>query len=516
MPEEVREELIAEALPPEYADKFWRLNHLYHIKDEDGQLVPFKLNWAQEILHREQHTLNIILKARQVGITTYIALDFLDDALFTPYLNVGIVAHTRDDCSKIFREKILLPFQHQPDEVRRVRWSTSESTQEVVFNNFSTIRVGTSLRSATNQRLHISEYGITCAKYPEKAREIKTGALNTVPQGQKIWIESTGKGRGGHFHELCKEAMALQQQIKAHERRYGPMDWKFFFFPWWRHPEYETDPQYVVIGPEDQDYFAELAEAQEISLTPEKRAWYVKKRQDQGEDMKQEYPSTPEEAFEASVEGSYWGRLLGVARQEGRICRVAHDPALPVHTFWDLGFDDYTALWFVQFAGQEVHLVNYLEYSGEGLSYYARRLQELKEAEGYLYGEHWGPHDLEQHELGPGTTRTDTARGLGINFRVVPRTGLGEQIEAVRNLLPRCWFDEAQCKTGIQRLENYRKQWNDRFACFTDQPVHDDNSHGASALQCLACSLPLGAGKSTGGMSEADVQRLMQQYGRRL
>jgi hypothetical protein len=295
------------------------------------------------------------------------------------------------------------------------------------------------------------------------------------------------------------------------------MDWKFFFFPWWEHPEYETDPQFVVVGQEDEDYFASLADQHGIKLNEAKKAWYVKKRRDQGDDMKQEYPSTPDEAFEASVEGSYWGALLAKARKEGRIGNVPHDPSLSVHTFWDLGYDDYTVIWFVQFAGQEIHLIDYLEHSGEGLAYYALKLKEKRERWGYVYGEHWGPHDLDQHELGPGATRVTTAKGLGINFEVVPRTNLGEQIQAVRNILHRCWFEETRCKGGVERLENYRRDWNDKLSCFLTHPVHDENSHGASAMQCLACALDLGAGKrSMGTMSSQDVENLIQMYGRRV
>lgn len=504
-----------EGLPEQYQDKAWRLNNLYQIIDKTGQLVPFRLNWAQQILDAEQHDLNLVLKARQLGCTTYIDLDLLDDCLFTPYLNAGIVAHKQTAVKKIFQDKVRFPYEHLPERLQQLRPATAESANELRFGNHSAIRVDTSLRSGTFQRLHISEYGIVCAKYPEKAREIKTGALNTVAQGQKIWIESTAKGRGGHFYELCKQGLALLELVQSRQRELGPMDWKLFFFPWWQHPEYETEAQYAVLGQGDEDYFEELAERHAISLTPEKKAWYVKKRQDQGDDMKQEYPSTPQEAFEASVEGSYWGKLLGQARQQGRIIRVPADPVLPVHTFWDLGFHDYTTIWFVQFSGQEVHVIDYLEHSGEGLAYYARRLQEKAAGNGYVYGEHWGPHDLEHHELGHGTTRKETAASLGINFRVVPRTPLTEQIEAVRNLLHRCWFDEARCQTGVERLENYRKEWNGKFECWSDHPVHDENSHGAAGFQQLALAVGMGAGRSS-SMSEQEVQDLIRRYGRRM
>lgn len=497
-------------------DKYWRLNNLYRVMDKRGNLVPFKFNWAQEILYREKHTLNIILKARQLGCTTFIDLDFLDDCLFESYLTAGIVAHNQKDATSFFQEKILLPYQHLPENLRISHPANSESAQELRFSTYSKIRVGTSLRSATIHRLHVSEYGILCARYPEKAREIKTGALNTVGADQVVWIESTAKGRAGHFHDLCQQAMALMEQIKAGKKKLGPMDWKFFFFPWWEHPEYETEPEYVVIGADDQEYFQELAAKHGVELSDRKKAWYVKKKEVQEEDMLQEFPSTPEEAFEATVEGSYFGKYLSKARKEGRITRVAPEPSALVHTFWDLGHYDPMAIWFVQFVGLGIHLVDYYEFQGEGMAYYFRVLREKAEEFGYLYGEHWAPHDIEIHELGPGTTRRDTALSLGIKFEVVPRTGLVEQRESVRNIFHRCYFDESRCKTGLSRLENYRKEWNEKYGCFTDHHVHDLNSHGASAFQTMGCALQMGAGTRGRGMSEQEVAELMAKYGRRI
>jgi len=498
-------------------DKRWRLNNLYRVMDDQGRLVPFRLNWAQEILHREKHTLNIILKARQLGCTTYINIDYLDDCLFESYLTAGIVAHNEKDAGRFFRDKVLLPYRHLPENIKITHPAIKESAQGLGFSNFSSVHVGTSLRSGTVQRLHISEYGIVCARYPEKAREIKTGALNTVAQGQVIWIESTAKGRGGHFHELCQQAMALLALIKAGQKKLGPMDWKFFFFPWWEHDKYETEPEYVTIGPDDEEYFQELADKHGIQLSDRKKAWYVKKKETQGEDMKQEFPSHPDEAFEASVEGSYFGALVSKARREGRVAKVPPYPAELTHTFWDLGIDDPMAIWFVQFAGLGIHLVDYYEFAGEGMAYYVRMLKERAEKQGYLYGEHWAPHDIEVREIGPGISRKDTAASLGIRFEVVPQTPLVEQREAVRNIFHRCYFDQARCKTGIERLENYRKEWSEKLGCFIDRPVHDMASHGASAFMTMACACKLGAGsRVSGGMSEQDVAELQARYGRRV
>jgi len=208
-------------------------------------------------------------------------------------------------------------------------------------------------------------------------------------------------------------------------------------------------------------------------------------------------------SFQAPLSGSYWGALMDKARKEGRICPVPYDPALATHTFWDLGVDDYTAIWFVQFAGLELHVVDYYEMSGEGLATYARVLEERARKYDLIYGQHWAPHDIEARELGLGQSRRQTAKELGIDFNVVKisafrspgRFFVQEGIESVRNLLNRCWFDEDRCRLGISRLENYRKAWQEKHHCFAPTPLHDENSHGADAFRTLAMALKLGAGK---------------------
>ena len=138
-------------------------------------------------------------------------------------------------------------------------------------------------------------------------------------------------------------------------------------------------------------------------------------------------------SFEAASEGSYYGKLLEQAEQAGRVTRVPWQPELKVDTWWDLGIGDSTAIWFVQRAGLEQHVIDYYECSGEGLAHYAKVLQDR----GYVYGTHWAPHDIEARELGTGKSRLEVARGLGLEFKVAPRLAVEDGIEAVRNLLPR-------------------------------------------------------------------------------
>src|SRR5690606_27201274 len=300
-----------------------------------------------------------------LGFTTVIQLDFLDDCLFIPNTAAGVIAHNREDAEAFFHNKIRFAYDELPPEFKELVPATQDSTRSMRFGNGSSIRVGTSLRSGTFQRLHISEYGKLCAKYPEKAREVKSGALNTVHVGQKIRIESTAEGHSGHFYELCKRA---QDKAKLGEPLTG-LDFKFHFFPWYLDGKYQLADT-VPETRDQQEYFAKLAK-EGVELTRQQRAWYVKKAEQQDEDMKREFPSTPEEAFEASVEGAYFSRQMAKMRSEKRICRI---PILdqPVDTSWDLGVNDDMAITFWQTVGMERRAIDYYENSGEGWAHYAK------------------------------------------------------------------------------------------------------------------------------------------------
>ncbi len=186
---------------------------------------------------------------------------------------------------------------------------------------------------------------------------------------------------------------------------------------------------------------------------------------------------------DAAIRGAYYTAQLAAARTDGRITRVPHDPALPVDTDWDLGIGDATAIWFSQsLRTGEVRVIDYYEHSGEGLPHYVQVLRD----KGYVYGQHWAPHDIQVRELGTGKSRLETAKNHGIAFQIVPNIGLNDGIHAVRLLLPRCWIDEAKCRVGLEALTFYRKVYNERVQAFTERPEHSWASHGADAFRMLA------------------------------
>jgi hypothetical protein len=149
------------------------------------------------------------------------------------------------------------------------------------------------MRSSTLQYLHISEFGKICAKFPDKAREIVTGSLNAIAPGQYVFIESTAEGREGYFYEMCKEAQAAKDSGKE----LSPLDFRFHFFPWHGHKAYRINSENIDLAPTMQGYFSQLEEVLGYLLEPSQRTWYSKRAETQGEDMKREFPSTPDEAF---------------------------------------------------------------------------------------------------------------------------------------------------------------------------------------------------------------------------
>jgi phage terminase large subunit len=198
-----------------------------------------------------------------------------------------------------------------------------------------------------------------------------------------------------------------------------------------------------------------------------------------------QYAQEWETSFEAAIQGAYFGKEMLEAEQQGRISNVPVEKGSLVHTAWDLGIGDSTAIWMVQQVGKEVRVIDYYEASGVGLDHYAKQLQ----AKGYAWGEHIVPHDAAVRELGSGKSRIETLASLGIKVRIAPRLGVDDGINAARLLLARCWFDKGRTADGVELLKQYRRKWNEERKCFEPTPLHDHTSHAADAFRYLALGL---------------------------
>jgi len=195
-----------------------------------------------------------------------------------------------------------------------------------------------------------------------------------------------------------------------------------------------------------------------------------------------QYDHIWEGAFATVFVGAYYVKEMIAARESNRIRTVKVEPGIPVHTVWDLGIGDSTAIWFFQMVGTEIRVVDFVEDHGKGLPYYAG----LLDAKGYEYGDDWVPHDAKVRELGTGRTRVETLQILGRKPRLVPHHTLMDGINAVRQTLPFCWFDKDRTEYGLDALRQYRSEYDEDNLVFRDKPLHDWTSHAADAFRYLS------------------------------
>lgn len=464
----------------------WRLNNLYHIINEQGEDVLFQMRPQQEKFFDDFWFFNIILKARQLGFTTMIDIMALDYAIFRPNFTSIIIAETKEKSADIFSAKVVYPYEHLPKELRDWCPVVQHSADgELHFGNGSCIKVMVSARSGTCQFLHVSEFGPVCAKSPGKAQEILTGSFPAVHAGSFCFVESTAMGNSGHFFDMVQRAKSKQLQGRALDKR----DFKLHFFPWHEDKKYVADPRTVVIPRRLLDYFDKLYNSYGVELSEEQMAWYTIQEDIYHEKMKQEYPSYVDEAFEVVQDGSYYGRAFQKIYAENRICKLPVDPYLPVFTAWDLGMSDETSIWFFQFYGKEIRVIDFYSNNGEGLAHYIAVLRD----KGYRYARHFAPHDIAVRELSSGVSRLETARKLGIEFERIPtNVDLMGGVENVREMLGYCYFDESATESGRKALEAYKKEWDEKHGCYKSHPLHDWSSHAADSFRTMAQAWKMG------------------------
>jgi hypothetical protein len=191
--------------------------------------------------------------------------------------------------------------------------------------------------------------------------------------------------------------------------------------------------------------------------------------------------------FESAILGAYFGKEMRQLTDDGRIRDVEYDPLFPVHTAWDLGYSDDTAIWFFQVVHGEIRCLDYHSSNGQPVAFYAGIIQSREKERGYVYGTHWLPHDARAKTL---SSNRSVIEQLGDkiplkSIKITPNLKLQDGIQASRLALTRTWFDH-KCADGIECLRQYQREYDEDKKVFRDKPRHDWTSHGADAFRYLA------------------------------
>jgi len=482
--------LIGQTRPVRFADqRFWEGKEFPGKRSGIGweKIVSIKPLGPRELVDMQTSTGTFIAEGFVSHNSTLVQLLMLDQCLWVPGMQVGMIAHRLDDAKRLFREKALFAYDHLPDLIKDHVPLVTRSATEAVFKNKSSFIVGTSLRSGTYRILHISEHGKLCAQFPEKAREVKTGALNTVPPKGMIFIESTAEGQSGDYYDFCQDAIALEKSGSPLTQQH----YRFHFYPWFHCARYTlplADAETVVIPEKFARYFESLEKNHGIELTIGQKAWYVLKAATQHEDMKREMPSFAKEAFEAVVEGAIFGDQIELANDDQRIGHKPPLPGFPVYTFWDIGIGDHTAIWLVQFLPNNMKrfIASYANHN-LALPHYTNWLQTKAHELKITYRGHVLPHDgVNRDKITAEAYDLALKRLTGVPVLVMPATDPNLGINELRNQFPFFEFDEVQCADGLSAIKSYQWDRDEKADMNKRKPKHNWASHRADAMRTMA------------------------------
>jgi len=472
--------------------KLWRLNNIYWIIDKDGMKFQFLMNYAQHVVYAAslRHPRIIILKSRQQGISTFWLISYEDDAIFNTDYNIGMLAQGLEEAGTLLtRSK--LAWDNFPMPIRELFniHLIADNTKQMGFSNGSTIFIRTSFRSATLQRLHVSELGKIANKDPKKAKELKTGTMQAIAAGHTVVIESTAEGTDNMFSQMWDEAVNFAGKNRPPKAFYP------VFLSWTSDPDCNLNLEQV-IDKEADDYFTSVEQELGIELTLTQKWFWVQQKAELGEDIGQEYPATPEEAFASVRDGTYYARQYRkevIGRK--RLVPKLYDPTLPVYCAIDLGLDDDTVLVFFQVMGREWRIIDEYHNSGEHLGHYATVLTTMP----YRVKRIFLPHDSRAKSMQTRMSVFGILKKLGLPVVALKRTDVADGIENVRKMLLNLWIDE-KLTYVTQTFLNYTKEWDDRLGKWKGKPLHNKWSDPADAIRYMAVS---GVGELKSDFEEA-------------
>lgn len=472
-------------------DKKWRLNHLYKIRNKAGEMVKFKQNRAQTHYSDNKHGRDVVLKSRQLGFTTNEAIDSLDDVLFTANMDALMIAHNLEAGESIFDKKIKFAWEQLEPEIKSLYGLDSKTSKTLKFDygknkGFSSVAVDTSGRSGTYQRVHVTELADISKKYPKKVPDIVEGTFPAVPIHGRIGVESTSQGASGEFYEMFMPAWEFQKDNP--NAVLSPYQWKAHFYNWtWDDEEISKIARPLEFYEMEQsEKFREYANKHNLSqlfITYYYNKWLSLNKKWNA--LKREYPTTPEEAFEAVSEGTFYGETMGIMEGNGQIGIHPFDRGLKVHTVWDLGIGKNMKVGFFQRDSMtnRIRMVDHLE--GEGSEGLPELIAKVKKKP-FVFGKHFGPHDLEATDIGSGKTRIETAKALDFKFQLVPEQSLEDGINGVSLWLDKLLVNKDACKKWITSMKSYSREWDEKRGMYKDEPLHDKHSHDADMSRYAA------------------------------
>ncbi|NCB95264.1 MAG: hypothetical protein EOM35_02170 [Negativicutes bacterium] len=468
--------------------KLWRLNNLYTIIDKYGALIKFNMNLSQHKVYAAslKHPRLIILKSRQQGISTLWLVSFFDDACTKSNLSIGLMAQGQDEASTLLTRTKTLWDNLAPQAKRFFGINIqTDNTKELGLSNKCSIFVRTSFRSATLQRLHVSEMGKIANNFPEKAAETKTGTLQAIAPSNPAIIESTAEG-DNMFKDMWDAAISIV----------GPLASKDFlavFLSWIDDPDC-VEPLYQHASTKQEEYFAELEEELGITLTQEQKNFWIVQYRELGDRIYQEYPSTYIEAFMATKDGAYYAKTyLNSVKGCKREVSDLYDKNLPVQVAFDLGMNDTNVATIFQKYRKETRIFDEEYDSGQPIKYYCDLLKKKP------YFDNISriilPHDAEVREQTSGKTRKEVFEEElpGITIDVLERSSIYDGIEAVRQMLVNMWIDAVKCPYLVSCFLNYSKEYDEKRNRWREKPKHDEYSNGADSIRYVA----IGAEEST-------------------
>ena len=501
---EVTPAMILECL----SSKDWRMRNLYLIlpeDDEEGGMIPFILRAEQDEYLDKRHNRNMTPKARKLGMSTLIVLDYLDECITTPKTHCAHIDFKEDDAFKKL-EIARMAWTNGPNHpnpviaacwrhIHEVNPLVSDASGCLKWSNGSKQEAGTSFMGGTPRRLHWSEAGPMSAQAPDRAAKVKRGSLNAIGANGIIDVETTMEGGEGTVARNIFD-LALKMVGKPLTR----MDWKLHFFPWFGHPSYDL-PGHSPQQPETLKYIREMQEKHAIKLPASRWAWYEKKREEQREDIWTQFPTIAEECTRAIVVGQIFPGMVTL-RSKGRIRELDIEAKYPLFSFWDIGNDGVCA-WLGQFPGRDVLWHRFHFNKGKGAAYCAALIQDWQDSLGRTIARHFFPHDVDYRDKGYSKTYRAQLVEAGVpSHKIITVPIAGDKwdgINAVRDRIPRFYFDPKceeigsddageELPSGIACLVNYRTQPKAASGAIRVLPLHDIHSHGADAMITFGCA----------------------------